>query len=227
MKDGRTQDLSVVIHLDSQTLGVTVIIRLINYIVLLTFIILHLGCHVIFIRRSSKETILQLKQKYRVKLDSTWTRKQADILLHTFRSIYRNAKDTNYNLNPSLWKISQRDLEDEVQFETVKNIKHVVIRNDMFPIETAKAETPQEVGQSNKRLYNVVAQFITDEWTDMSAVKLILKDKTNRYAIELVLKEMYGLSLVSEDTPEAEKIAKNYISILENYTFQNLLMKNC
>ena len=93
-----------------------------------------------------------------------------------------------------------------------------------FSIEESQAEKSQEVLLSNKRLFRVVAQFVTEDWTNMPAVKLILKDGTDRYAIEFVLKEMYGLSLVSIGTPEAEKIGqklRKYIGELHVSKFTN------
>lgn len=203
--------------------------RIINHIVLLIFIIFYLGCHAALFQRPSKETILQLKQKYGVKLASTWTAEQADKLLYTFGSIYRNAEDTNYNLKPSLWKISKKDLDDDVHIETVKNTRHVTLRHDVFPSEGSHPETPQEESQSIERPYSVIARFITDEWKDLTAVKLLLKDTTNRYAIELVLKEMYGLNLVVKDTPEATKISQKlhkYVGEVKvsKFTNKELLM---
>ena len=105
-------------------------------------------------------------------------------------------------------------------------MKHVTISRDVFSIEESQAEKSQEVLLSNKRLFRVVAQFVTEDWTNMPAVKLILKDGTDRYAIEFVLKEMYGLSLVSIGTPEAEKIGQKLRKYIGNYMYRNLQTKN-
>ncbi len=183
-----------------------------------------LGCHAILIQRPSKDTILQLRNKYSVTLKSDWTEKQAYTILNTFESIYQYSDETNYNLKPSVWKISKENLEEDANFEVIKNKQHVTIHSDVFPSEESQAENHDEVIQPNNRLFQIVAQFITDGWTNIPSTRLLLKDGKNRFAIELVLKEIYGLSLVSKDTPEAEKIAQKlykYIGKLHISTFTN------
>ena len=203
--------------------------RFINIIVFLSILIIQLSCSVILIERPSKDTISQLKDRYGVRLKSTWTAKQAAVLLETFTSIYQNSDDPNYNLEPSVWKISKKDLQEDVKFEMVKNQQHVTIRHDVFPIEDSQSEKPEVELKPNDTLFRIVAQFITDDWKNLPSVRLLLKDNTNRYMIELVLKEMYGLSLVRKDTSEAEKIAQKlhkYIGKLHvsEFTNQELLM---
>ena len=203
--------------------------RVIKNAVFLTIIIFQSNCYVFLFQKPSQNTVSQLKQRYAINLDSTWTAKQADALLETFESIYQQSEDTNYNMTRSVWQISNKDLQDDVRIESVNSLKHVTISSDVFSIEESQAEKSQEVLLSNKRLFRVVAQFVTEDWTNMPAVKLILKDGTDRYAIEFVLKEMYGLSLVSIGTPEAEKIGQKlhkYIGELYVSKFTNTeLMK--
>ena len=198
--------------------------RVIKNAVFLTIIIFQSSCYVFLFQKPSQNTVSQLKQRYAINLASTWTAKQADALLETFESIYQQSEDTNYNMTRSVWKISNKDLQDDVRIESVNSLKQVTISSDVFSIEESQAEKSQEVLLSNKRLFRVVAQFVTEDWTNMPAVKLILKDGTDRYAIEFVLKEMYGLSLVSIGTPEAEKIGqklRKYIGKLHVSKFTN------
>ena len=198
--------------------------RVIKNAVFLTIIIFQSSCYVFLFQKPSQNTVSQLKQRYAINLASTWTAKQAGALLETFESIYQQSEDTNYNMTRSVWQISNKDLQDDVRIESVNSLKQVTISSDVFSIEESQAEKSQEVLLSNKRLFRVVAQFVTEDWTNMPAVKLILKDGTDRYAIEFVLKEMYGLSLVSIGTPEAEKIGqklRKYIGKLHVSKFTN------
>ena len=80
------------------------------------------------------------------------------------------------------------------------------MRRDVFFAEVSEENESQEASQSNERLIRIVAQFVTDNWTDLPAVRRLLKDGTDRYVIELVLKEMHGLSIVRSSTPEAIKM---------------------
>ncbi len=206
--------------------------RVINSTVFLTIIIFQSSCYVSLFQKPSQNTFTQLKQRHAVNLDTTWTTKQADALLETFESIYpiyQKSKYPNHKLNLSVWKISDEDLQDDVRVESVNSLKHVTISSDVFSTEEFQEEESQEELLSNKRLFRVVAQFVTEDWTNMPAVKLILKDGADRYAIELVLKEVYGLSLVSIRTPEAEKIGqklRKYIGELRvsKFTNQELMM---
>lgn len=203
--------------------------RVIKKAVFLTLIIFQSGCYLSLFQEPSQLTFTLLKQRYAVHLDSTWTAEQADTLLETFESIYQKSEDPNYNIDPSVWKISDEDLQDDVKVESVNNLQHVIISSDVFPMEESQVGKSQEVSLLNKRLFRVVAQFVTKDWTNMPAVNLILKNSTNRFAIELVLKEVYGLSLVSIGTPEAKKIGeklRKYIGELHvsQFTNQELVM---
>ena len=203
--------------------------QVIKKAVLLTIIIFQSSCYISIFQKQNQITVSQLKQRYAVNLDTTWTTKQAHTLLETFDSIYQKSEDTNHNLIPSVWKISDEDFQDDVRIESVNSLKHVTISSEVFLIEEFQVEKSQEVLLSNKRLFRVVAQFVTDDWTNLPAVKLILKDGTDRHAIELVLKEMYGLSIVTKDTPEADKIRQKlgkYIGELRvsKFTNQELMM---
>lgn len=203
--------------------------RVIKNAVFLTILIFQSSCYVSFFQNPSQITVSQLKQRYAVDLDLTWTTKQAGELLDTFGSIYQKSEYTNHNMNPSVWKISDEDLQDDVRIESVNNLKHVTISSNVFSIDETQVEKTQDVLLSNKRLFRVVAQFVTENWTNISTVKLLLKEGADRYALELVLKEMYGLSLVSIDTPEAKKIAqklRKYIGKLRisKFTNQELIM---
>ncbi|MCG9127726.1 hypothetical protein JT359_09020 [Candidatus Poribacteria bacterium] len=165
-----------------------------------------------------------MKQSYEVSLGSGWTEEQANRLLVTFDFIYQDSEEPNPNLNPSVWKISNTDLQEDFKIESADNLDHITLRSDIFSIQESHEENAQETILSNQPFFRVVAQFVTEDWTNISVVKQILKDGTDRDRIVLVLKEMYGLSLVRKDTPEANKIGQKlqkYIGELRLSKFKN------
>ncbi len=182
--------------------------HIIKNTLLLTILILQSGCSLLYYPEPDKITVSQLKQKYAISLRAGWTAKKADSLLKAFDSIYQRPEDPNHNMTPSVWQISNENLQDDVQIESVNDVKHVTMSRDVFFPEVSEVEKSQEVSLSNKRLFRIVAQFVTENWTDIPAVRRLLKDGTDRYMIELVLKEMYGLSIIRTGTPEAEKIGQ-------------------
>ena len=182
--------------------------HIIKNTLLLTILILQSGCSLLYYPEPDKITVSQLKQKYAISLRAGWTAKEADSLLKVFDSIYQRPEDPNHNMTPSVWQISNENLQDDVQIESVNDVKHVTMSRDVFFPEVSEVEKSQEVSLSNKRLFRIVAQFVTENWTDIPAVRRLLKDGTDRYMIELVLKEMYGLSIIRTGTPEAEKIGQ-------------------
>ena len=180
--------------------------RVLKYTLLLTILLLQSGCYLFYFQKPDKITVSQLKQKYVISLGDDWTNKEADSLLMTFDSLCQQSEDTNHTMNPSVWKISNEDLQVDVQIEFVKDLKHVTIDRDVFFAEVSEVTEPQEASRSNERLLRIVAQFVTENWTDLPAVRRLLKDGTDRYVIELVLKEMHGLIIVRPSTPESKRM---------------------
>lgn len=181
-------------------------IRAIKYTLLLTILILQSGCYLFYFEKPDEITVSQLKQKYAISLGDGWTQKEADSLLMAFESLCQQSADSRHNMTPSVWQISNKDLQDDVQIESVNDLKHVTMSRDVFFPEVSEVKISQEASRSNERLFRIVAQFVTDNWTDFAAVRRLLKDGTDSYMIELVLKEMYGLSVIRPGTPEAVKI---------------------
>lgn len=180
--------------------------RVLKYTLLLTILLLQSGCYLFYFQKPDKITVSQLKQKYAISLGDDWTKKEADSLLMTFESLCQQSEDANHTMNPSVWKISNEDLQVDVQIESVKDLKHVTIDRDVFFAEVSEVTEPQDALRSNERLIRIVAQFVTENWTDLPAVRRLLKDGTDRYVIELVLKEMHGLSIVRPSTPESKRM---------------------
>ncbi len=203
--------------------------RYIKATILLTVLILQSSCYVPFFQRPMNDTLAQLKQRYDIHLNSTWNQEHADMLLDIFEYIYpiyqyQKSKYSKYKMVPSVWKISDEDIPDDARIESVNSLTLVTISSNVFSNDELNKEKVKEELILNKTLYRVVAQYITENWTNKSAIELILKDGSDRYAIELVLKEVYGLSIVINDTPESEKIAQklhSYIGKLHITTFSN------
>ena len=183
-------------------------VRVIKNTLLLTILLLQSSCYLFSFQRLDKVTVSELKQKYAISLTDGWTAEKADSLLGTFESIYQESEDQNHSMNPSVWQISDEDLQDDVQIKFAKDVKHVTISRDVFSVEESEAEKSQEELLSDRHLLCVVAQVVTENWTDIPEVRRILKDGTDRDMIELVLKEMYGLSIIGAGTPEANKIGQ-------------------
>ena len=178
--------------------------QILKFIVLLSiFVIIHSGCHVNLFNRPNQTTLLTLKNRYSISLNSDWTGKKPEILLATLDSIYQYAEDQNDTFKASVWVISDEEMQDDVMIKTVNSLQLVTVNRDVFANEES-----EDLLETKKRLLRIIAQFITEDWSNMRAATLLLKDGTDRDAIELVLKELYGLSIVLKDTPEANKIAQ-------------------
>lgn len=179
------------------------IIQLRNFLILFFLIISQSGCYLSLLDKPIQKNVSKLKQRYAVNLSTEWTEQQADALLVIFDSIYQSAEDPNPKIKPSVWKLSDEELHDDVEIKSINNLQHVTVNRHIF-----SEEDSQQVIDSNRRFFRVVAHFITGGWTDVQAVSHILQNSTDRYTLELVLKEMYGLSIVQKGTPESEKIAQ-------------------
>jgi len=206
-----------------------VMIRVIKHAIVLSILIIQSSCYVFLFQNPSKVTFSQLHHKYSVNLDTTWTKEQAEMLLNTYESIYQRSPHATHSMTPSAWKMSNEDIQDDVLIETVDSVKHITISSDVFSNGESLTQNTQDEFLYNKRLFRIVAQVITDDWANIDAVKLILNDGTDRFALELVLKEMYGLSLVRNDTPEADKIRqklRKYVGEVKisQFTNQELMM---
>ena len=204
-------------------------IRAIKHAIVLSMLIVQSSCYVLLIQNPKKVLFSQLQQKYSVNVEATWSEEQAGMLLNIYESIYQQFSNTTQTIPPSIWKISNEVNQNDVMIETVDNVKNITISNEVFSNGESLTNNTQDEFLYNKRLFQAVARVITENWTKIDAVKLILKNGTDRYAIELVLKDMYGLSLVLMDTLEAEKIRqklRKYVGEVKisQFTNQELMM---
>ena len=155
--------------------------RIINAI-LFTIIIFQTSCSTLLYQPRNDDAIIQLEQKYTVRLDSTWTTKQAQALLKTFESI---SPESNPSL--SIWKISNTDIQNDIKIGSQNGVKSVTISRNVFPIEGY-----QGILAPDKRLFQAVVQFVTE-------------GGANRSAIQQILQERYGISI---DTPSYEVLTQ-------------------
>lgn len=201
--------------------------RVVNQAIVISVLIIQSSCYVYMIQKPRRGAFTQLKQMYSVNLDATWSEEQAEALLSTYNYIFQQTLYTTRNMTPTAWKISE-EIQDDVLIESVDNLKNITVSSDVFSVEESSAQNTSEELLYNKRLLRVIAQHITEDWTNIPLIKLLLKNETDRYVIELVLKERYGLSLVRTDTPEIDRIRQKLhkyvgeISILQ-FTNQELI----
>ena len=139
----------------------------------LLIIILQSSCYTLPPETSNKYPLLRLQEKYSIYLDSTWTTKDAAALLKVFEAVSPEL------LNPqfSSWNISDDALENGIKIEFKDKSKHVTISRDALPTEAS-----QEIPSPEKRLFHAVVQFITENGTNRSAIKLIMQ---KRYGIDV------------------------------------------
>ena len=185
--------------------------RIIGNFILFTLITVQASCYTLPPETSNKYPLLRLQEKYSVYLDSTWTTKDAAALLKVFEAI---APDL-MNLQFSTWNISDDDLENGIQIEFKDKLKRVTVSRNIFPVEES-----QEISSPDKNLYYAVVQFITENGTNRSAIKLILKE---RYGISIDIPSYIELTEgVTDETAEHYSDFENedlmiFISILEEF----------
>ena len=149
---------------------------------------------------------LALEEKYSVYLDATWTTKDAAALLKVFKSM-----PLGLNLQFSRWNIIDDDLENGIKIESKNKLKFVTVSRNIFPVEGT-----EEVLSPDKSLYYAVVQYITENGTNRSVIKLILQ---NRYGI-YVRASLTGIA--PDRTPERYSNFENddlmlIISVFEEF----------
>ena len=185
--------------------------RIIGNFILFTLITVQASCYTLPSETSNKYPLLRLQEKYSVYLDATWTPKDAAVLLRVFES----TSPALMNLQFSTWNISDDDLENGIQIEFKDKLKRVTVSRNIFPVEES-----QEISSPGKNLYYAVVQFITENGTNRSAIKLILKE---RYGISIDIPSYTELTKgVTDETAEHYSDFENedlmvFISILEEF----------
>ena len=142
----------------------------------------------------SHSASLALMYKYSVYLGPEWDPGHAYRLLQTFESILPQANDPRYlirHLSPSVWKLSDRHIQDDIEVESQGDQKIVTITKTSFEYATPLvAEIEGIRGRYfSKRLHHAVIRFVTDNGAD-------------RYTLERILQERYAVSVNIPDYSE-------------------------
>ncbi len=143
---------------------------------------------------ASHSASLALMWKYSVYLGPEWSPGHAYRLLQTFESI---PQETNilYVKNPrvevSVWRLSNRHIQDDISGEYRDGQKIVTIAEEVFVHATPLlAEIEGVRGRYfSKRLHHAVVRFVTDNGAD-------------RYGLERILQERYAVSINIPDYTE-------------------------
>ena len=133
---------------------------------------------------------LALMHKYSVHLGPEWSPRHAYYLLQTFESIWKNT-GILYNRSPSIWKISDRHIQSDIQVVSEGDQKRVNIAAAAFVHATPLlAEIEGVRGRYfSKRLHRAVLRFLTDDGAD-------------RWLLDRILRERYGVSINIPDYSE-------------------------
>ena len=123
---------------------------------------------------SSHSASIWLMKRYSVHLGTEWNGADAYKLLQTFVSI---PQERNHPI--SLWKLSDRHIQDDIEIEYQGDTKVVTISKEAFPYtQPFIAEIEGVRGRFfSKRLHHAVVRFVTDGGADRYAIKRILRER--------------------------------------------------
>ena len=145
----------------------------------------------------SHSASLALMRKYSAHLGPEWDPRHAYRLLKTFESIpqetnHRSA--SNPSVVPSIWRLSNRQIQDDIRIEYRDGQRIVTIAEAAFVHATPLlAEIEGVRGRYfSKRLHHAVVRFVTDTGAD-------------RYALERILRERYAVSINIPDYTQLTK----------------------
>ena len=139
------------------------------------------------IQVASHSASLALMRKYSVYLGPEWDPGYAYRLLQTFESIPQETNNL-YAGSPevasSIWRLSDRHIQDDISVEYRDGQRIVNIAEDAFVhAEPLLAEIESVRGRYfSKRLHHAVVRFVTDDGVDRDALERILQE---RYAVSI------------------------------------------
>ena len=143
----------------------------------------------------SHSASLALMRKYSVHLGPEWDPGYAYRLLQTFESIPQETNNlydaTNPRVEPSVWRLSDRHIQDDLSVEHRDGQRIVTITEAAFVHATPLLAKIEGVRGRyfSKRLHHAVVRFVTDDGVD-------------RYALERILQERYAVSINIPDYTE-------------------------
>ena len=131
---------------------------------------------------ASHSASLWLMRRYSVHLGTEWSGAHIYKLLQTFESIPQE-RNSSYDKAPrvpiSLWKLSDRHIQDDIEIEFEGDTKVVTVAEEAFTyVQPLLAEIEGVRGRYfSKRLHHAVVRFVTDNGADRYAIKRILKER--------------------------------------------------
>ncbi len=131
---------------------------------------------------ASHSASLWLMRRYSVHLGTEWSGAHAYKLLQTFESIPQE-RNSSYDKAPrvpiSLWKLSDRHIQDDIEIEFQGDTKIVTVAAEAFTYaQPLLAEIEGIRGRYfSKRLHRAVVRFVTDGGTNRNAIKRILRER--------------------------------------------------
>ena len=143
----------------------------------------------------SHSASLALMRKYSVYLGPEWGPGYAYRLLQTFESIPQETNDlydlTNPRVEPSVWRLSDRHIQDDLSVEHRNGQRIVTIAEAAFVHATPLLAEIEGVRGTyfSKRLHHAVVRFVTENGAD-------------RYTLERILQERYAVSINIPDYRE-------------------------
>jgi len=136
---------------------------------------------------ASDSASIWLMKRYSVYLGTEWSGAHAYKLLQTFESIPQDKNDL-YGESPtvpiSLWKLSDRHIQDDIEIEFQGDTKIVTVAAEAFTYtQPLIAEIEGVRGRFfSKRLHHAVVRYVTDNGADRAAIDHILH---KRYAVSV------------------------------------------
>ena len=119
--------------------------------------------------------------------DNAWSAEQAHDLLQTFESIPQKTNDpykAELTVQPSVWRISQRHIENDIEIKIVNGQRVVTVAEAAFCLRQSVDGRNRRSSRTFlfQRLHRAVVRFATD-------------NGASRQALEHILLERYGISL--------------------------------
>ena len=142
----------------------------------------------------SHSASLALMRKYSVHLGLEWDPGYAYRLLQTFESIPQETNNSSAQtpgVAPSIWRLSDRHIQDDLSVEYSDGQRIVTITEAAFVHATPLLAAIEGVRGKyfSKRLHHAVVRFVTEDGAD-------------RYALERILRERYAVSINVPDYTE-------------------------
>ena len=142
----------------------------------------------------SHSAALKLMQKYSVHLGPEWGPGYAHRLLQTFESVPQrtnNSYDEQPQLAASVWRLTTRHVQNDIDIEYHDEERIVRVSEASFVNATPLlVEIDGVRGRYfSKRLHRAVVRFVTEDGTD-------------RYAVDRILEQRYGVSIRIPDYTE-------------------------